>query len=70
METMNNSKIVFLDTEIVNTDGKLHLEMYRKPASSENLINFKTAVIKFLHLLEKFTGVTTPHLHLRPSSGH
>ena len=36
METMINSKIVFLDTEIVNTDGKLHLEMYRKPASSEN----------------------------------
>ena len=44
METMTNNKIVFLDTTVVNTNGKLHLEMYRKPTASENIINFKHAV--------------------------
>ena len=27
METMTNNKIVFLDTTVVNTNGKLHLEI-------------------------------------------
>jgi hypothetical protein len=44
METMTESKLIFLDTVIVNTNGKLDLEMHRKPAGSENLINFKSSV--------------------------
>jgi hypothetical protein len=44
MENMTNNKIVFLDTTVVNTNGYLHLERYRKPTASENIINFKHAV--------------------------
>ena len=40
---MTNNKIVFLDTTVVNTKGQLHLEMYRKPQASENIINFNHA---------------------------
>jgi hypothetical protein len=44
MKTMTNNKLVFLDTTVINTNRKLHLEMYRKAHASENLINFKHAV--------------------------
>ena len=44
METMTNSRLIFLDTVIVNTNGNLQIEMHRKPATSENMINFKTSV--------------------------
>lgn len=41
---MKNNKQVFLDTVVVNTNGNLHLEMYRKPQASETLLNFKNGV--------------------------
>jgi hypothetical protein len=44
MESMINDQIIFLDTKIINCSENLHLEMYRKPQSSENIMNYKNAV--------------------------
>ena len=44
MDSMQNNELIYLDTKIINADGNLHLEMYRKPQASENLLNFKNAV--------------------------
>ena len=44
MDTLENDELIYLDTKIINYDGNLHLEMYRKPQLSENLLNFKKAV--------------------------
>jgi hypothetical protein len=30
MDSMIDNKLVFLDTQVVNTNGNLHLDMYRK----------------------------------------
>ena len=41
---MENNELIYLDTKIINSNGDLHLEMYRKPQSFENLLNFRNAV--------------------------
>ena len=41
---MENSKITFLDTSISLQDGKLNLNMFRKPESSDNVVNFKKSI--------------------------
>ena len=56
METMTESKLIFLDTVIVNTNGKLDLEMHRKPAASENLINFKSSVSPKSYKISSLVG--------------
>ena len=41
---MQNNELIYLDTKIINYDGNLHLEMYRKPQASENLLNFRNGI--------------------------
>ena len=41
---MINNKINFLDTTIINQNGQIHLEQFRKPESSGVVLNYKTAV--------------------------
>ena len=41
---MHNDEIIFLDTKIINNNGSLHLEMYKKPQASQNVINYKSLV--------------------------
>jgi hypothetical protein len=43
-DSMENNKLVFLDTLVVNTNGKLHSAIYKKPKASETLLNFKNIV--------------------------
>ena len=56
MNKMVDSKIVFLDTTVINTDGKLSLEMFRKPESSDCLINFRTGVSPKNQKISTLTG--------------
>ena len=56
MENMTESKLIFLDTVIVNSNGKLNLEMHRKPAASDNIINFKTSVSPTSYKISCLTG--------------
>jgi len=42
---MLNNKINFLDTTIINQNGQIHLEQYRKPESSGVVLNYKSAVV-------------------------
>ena len=56
MENMTDSKLFFLDTVIVNSNGKLNLEMHRKPAASDNIINFKTSVSPTSYKISCLTG--------------
>ena len=51
-----DSKIVFLDTTVINTDGILSLEMYRKPESSDCLINYRTGVSPKKQKISTLTG--------------
>ena len=44
IESMENSKITFLDTSISLLDGKLNLNMFRNPESSDNVVNFKKSI--------------------------
>ena len=44
MNSMENNELIYLDTKIINCNGNLNLEMYRKPQSSENLLNFRNGV--------------------------
>jgi hypothetical protein len=45
MDSMENYKLIFLVTMVVNNKGSLHLVMYQKPQASHNLVNFKHAVL-------------------------
>ena len=56
MENITDSKLIFLDTVIVNSNGKLNLEMHRKPAASDNIINFKTSVSPTSYKISCLTG--------------
>jgi hypothetical protein len=56
MENVRNNQIVFLDTTVVNKNGNLYSEMYRKPTASENIINFKHAVTPKCQKISNLVG--------------
>ena len=41
---MENNRINFLDTTIINEESQIHLEQFRKPEASGVVLNYKTAV--------------------------
>ena len=44
MNSMENSKIIFLDTSVVQNGDSLHLEQFRKSNSSDCMVNFKNSI--------------------------
>ena len=56
MEKMENGRLNFLDTTIVLQNGKIHLEQFRKPLSSNVMMNFKRAVAPMSYKISCLTG--------------
>jgi hypothetical protein len=44
MNSMENSKIIFLDTSVVQNGDSLHSEQFRKSNSSDCMVNFKNSI--------------------------
>jgi hypothetical protein len=56
MDSMQNVELVHIDTKIINSDCNLHLEMYKKRHSSENLLNYKNAVSPKCYTISTLVG--------------
>ena len=56
IETMENSRLNFLDTTVVIKNKTLNLEHYRKPTATDCLINYKTGVSPKSYKMSAFTG--------------
>jgi hypothetical protein len=56
LENMVNSRLNFLDTTVVINNNQINLEDYRKPSTTDCLINFKTGVSPISYKISAFVG--------------
>ena len=56
IESMENSRLNFLDTTIIMQDNTLNLEHYRKPTATDCMINYKTGVSPKSYKTGAFVG--------------
>ena len=59
---MENSKLTFLDTSVVQNGDFLHLEQFRKSNSSDCLVNYKNSITPKVYKIFNNTTTTTEAL--------